>query len=96
MVATLQNPAGIGHSTAWTRGMGGWGYGKCHAETVRHISTHWRGKVGGRDVLEGGEGGSEGGEGGRGVWLGHPSSLGPFMVPATGGPKIFKLKYSWR
>ena len=36
-----------------------------------------------RDVLERGEGGSEGGRG-RGVWLGHPSSQGPPMVPAEG------------
>ena len=30
-----------------------------------------------------------------GGWLGHPSSLAPPMVPAEGGPKIFKLKSSW-
>ena len=47
-----------------------------------------------RDVLERGRGGvlNRGGE----VWLGHPSCLGPPMVPAEGGPKTFKLKSSWR
>ena len=38
-----------------------------------------------RDVLEVGGGG-----------LGHPSSLGPPMVPASGRPKIFQLQSSWR
>ena len=31
----------------------------------------------------------------RGVWLGPPSSQGPCMVPAKGGPKSVKLKSSW-
>ena len=35
-----------------------------------------------------GGGGLKGGE--RGVWLGPPSSLGPPMVPAEGGPKVFE------
>ena len=34
---------------------------------------------------------SEGGEGGRGGGLGHPSSQGPCMVPAEGGPKFLSL-----
>ena len=42
----------------------------------------------------GGEGGSEG-EGGGGVRLGPPL-LGSPCDPAVGGPKIFKLKSSWR
>ena len=33
--------------------------------------------------------------GGRGLWLGHPSTLGPPMVPTEGGPKFLKLKSSW-
>ena len=45
-----------------------------------------------RDVLEGGMQVLRGGGGG----LGHPSSLGPPMVPAEGEPKTFKLKSSWR
>ena len=47
----------------------------------------------GREVLEGGEGGrgSEGGrEGGGGVRPDPPSSFGPPMVPAEGGPKILE------
>ena len=47
----------------------------------------------GRDVLEAGAGLKGGG---WGVWLGPPSSLGPPMVPARGGPKVFKLNSSWR
>ena len=35
----------------------------------------------------------KGGGGARGVWLGPPSSLGPPMVPAEGGPK--NLESSW-
>ena len=30
------------------------------------------------------------------MWLGHPSSLGPPMLPAKGRPKCFELKSSWR
>ena len=45
----------------------------------------------GQDVLERG-GWSERGGGG---WLGPPSSLGPPIIPALGGPKNFNLKYSW-
>ena len=33
--------------------------------------------------------------GGRGLWLGPPSSYGPPMVPAKGGPKLLKHKSSW-
>ena len=29
------------------------------------------------------------------MWLGPPSSQGPPMFPAEGGPKILKLKPSW-
>ena len=54
--------------------------------------THWALRHGignrqdrGRDVLEGGEGGL----------AGTPSSQGPLMVPAEGGPKNFKRKSSW-
>ena len=43
--------------------------------------------AGGRNVLEMGEGG---------VWLGSPSSWGPLVVPAEGGPKTFKPESSWR
>ena len=45
-----------------------------------------------RDVLEGGKGGGGGLKGGFG-W--EPSSEGPPMVPAEGGPSIFKHKSSW-
>ena len=50
----------------------------------------------GKEVLEGGEGGGSESGGGEGGWLGHPSYLGTPMVPAKGGPKIVKLKSSWR
>ena len=56
------------------------------------------GAGGGGDAARGGAGGlypqggiRKGGGGlkrGRGVWLGHPSSQGPPMVPAKGGPII--------
>ena len=44
-------------------------------------------------IRKGPGGGSEGGGGGG--WLGPPSSLGPAMVPAESGPKIFTVKSSW-
>ena len=56
---------------------------------VRGLQYSPQSWAGGRDVLEGGAGGG----GGR-AWLGPPSSLGPRMVPAEGGPKILKLKSS--
>ena len=58
------------------------------------MDTGWVGGWGGQGCIRrgrgGGGGGSEG-EGGRGVKLGPPSSLGPPMVPAEGGPKILNL-----
>ena len=50
--------------------------------------VRFRGSEGGRGLKAGGEGGGVG-------WLGAPSSQGPPMVPAEGGPEILKLKSSW-
>ena len=52
---------------------------------VRGWPTAWCTTRGGRDVLEGGGVG----------WDPPPSSQGPPMVPAEGGPRILKRKSSW-
>ena len=64
------------------------------------LSQGWGGGGGGGVWHKAGGGGGGGGQGcirrgGRGVWLGPPSSQGPPVVPAEGGPKIVKLKSSW-
>ena len=84
---------------SWTMGPvlgGGWRVGAVRTSHPLRCKQQQKGRtLRGRDVLEGGEGGGSEGGGGGG-WLGPPSSWGPPMVPAEGGPKNFKLKSSWR
>ena len=84
LAGTARNASGIAETVTFSKALRGWGWRE-GAVSTWGSGMYYKGEE------EGGKGGSQGGFG----WDPSPSSEGPPVVPAEGGPKILKRKSSW-